>query len=103
MKISLPQVAFERAILSTIGNLYLLAMENADVVSVRIEYSSSMKMMNVIIFSKNTTEHAHNIVLLDDEQALMDLLLIEDVLIERIAQHRDEFEKQESELCNTPL
>ncbi|MFH0227097.1 hypothetical protein ACGRPS_21590 [Vibrio furnissii] len=94
MKDHVTKVAFDRAILSTINNLYALAIESADVISVRIEYSSSMKMLNVVIFSNNTTEHAHNIILLDDEQALMDLLLVEDKLIDRIAQRRDELEEE---------
>lgn len=96
MKDHVTKVAYDRAILSTINNLYALAIESADVISVRIEYSSSMKMLNVVVFSHNTTEHAHNIVLLDDEQALMDLLLVEDKLIERIAQRRDELEEEEA-------
>ncbi|ENP7459035.1 hypothetical protein ACEC37_002782 [Vibrio fluvialis] len=96
MKDPVTKEAFERAILATITSLYALAIDSADVVSVRIEYSSSMKMLNVIIFSATTTttEHAHNIVLLDDKQALKDLLAIEDDLIERIAARRDELEKE---------
>lgn len=88
--------AYSRAVLVTINSLFALAIESADVLSVRIEYSSSMKMLNVIIFSATTTDHAHNIVLLDDKQALKDLLTIEDELIERIAQRRDELEKEDA-------
>ncbi|MBY8196123.1 hypothetical protein KW533_04375 [Vibrio fluvialis] len=93
MKDPVTKEAFERAILATITSLYALAIDSAEVMSVRIEYSSSMKMLNVIIFSATTAEHAHNIVLLDDKQALKDLLAIEDDLIERIAARRDELEK----------
>ncbi|ELL9328540.1 hypothetical protein [Vibrio fluvialis] len=96
MKDPVTKAAFERAILATIHSLYALAIDSADVMSVRIEYSSSMKMLNVIIFSATTTEHAHNIVLLDNEQALKDLLAIEDDLIERIAARRDELDKGEA-------
>ncbi|EJL6393192.1 hypothetical protein NMR99_000171 [Vibrio navarrensis] len=88
--------AYSRAVLVTINSLFALAIESADVLSVRIEYSSSMKMLNVIIFSATTTDHAHNIVLLDDKQALKDLLTIEDELIERVAQRRDELEKEDA-------
>lgn len=88
------KAAYERAILVTINSLFALAIESADVMSVRIEYSSKMKMLNVIIFSDTTTEHAHAIVLLDDEQALKDLLSIEDELIERVAQRRDELQEE---------
>ncbi|EJN6829090.1 hypothetical protein Q6U54_000715 [Vibrio vulnificus] len=88
--------AYSRAVLVTINSLFALAIESADVLSVRIEYSSGMKMLNVIIFSSNTTDHAHNIVLLDDAQALKDLLAIEDELIERVAQRRDELEKEDA-------
>lgn len=96
MKDPVTKEAFERAIIATITSLYALAIDSADVMSVRIEYSSSMKMLNVIIFSATTTDHAHNIVLLDDKQALKDLLTIEDELIERIAQRRDELEKEDA-------
>ncbi|EOC1797861.1 hypothetical protein ACI1HQ_004316 [Vibrio fluvialis] len=95
------KAAFERAILATITSLYELAIDSADVMSVRIEYSSSMKMLNVVIFSATTTDHAHSIVLLDSKQALKDLLNIEDDLIERIAARRDELEKEKTQ-CNTP-
>lgn len=61
MKDPVTKEAFERAILATITSLYALAIDSADVMSVRIEYSSSMKMLNVIIFSATTTEHAHTL------------------------------------------
>jgi energy-converting hydrogenase Eha subunit G len=86
------KVAIKRAILSTINSLYALAMESADVISIRIEYSSKMKLMNIVIFSDTTTHHAHNLVLLDNEKALDDLLAVEDLIIERVAQLRDELE-----------
>jgi hypothetical protein len=83
------KVAIKRAILSTINSLFALAVESADVISIRIEFSSKMRLLNVLVFSETTTHHAHNIVLLDDEKALEDLLQIEDDLIERIALRRD--------------
>ncbi|EEX94376.1 hypothetical protein VIOR3934_19665 [Vibrio orientalis CIP 102891 = ATCC 33934] len=86
------KVAIKRAILSTINSLYALAMESADVISIRIEYSSKMKLMNIVVFSDTTTHHAHNLVLLDNEKALDDLLAVEDLIIERVAQLRDELE-----------
>ncbi|HCE3202146.1 hypothetical protein [Vibrio parahaemolyticus] len=86
------KVAIKRAIISTINSLYALAMDSADVISIRIEYSSKMKLMNIVIFSDVTTHHAHNLVLLDDEKALEDLLAVEDLIIERVAELRDELE-----------
>lgn len=90
------KVAIKRAILSTINSLYALAIESADVISIRIEYSSKMKLMNIVIFSDSTTHHAHNLVLLDNEKALDDLLAVEDLIIERVAQLRDEQEAEEA-------
>ncbi|EJE8523600.1 hypothetical protein R6233_002013 [Vibrio parahaemolyticus] len=86
------KVAIKRAIISTINSLYALAMDSADVISIRIEYSSKMKLMNIVIFSDVTTHHAHNLVLLDNEKALEDLLAVEDLIIERVAELRDELE-----------
>ncbi|MCG9724495.1 hypothetical protein [Vibrio brasiliensis] len=43
MKSTVAKVAIKRAILSTINSLYALAMDSADVISIRIEYSSKMK------------------------------------------------------------
>ncbi len=94
MKSNVTQTAYQRATISTINSLFALALESADVISIRIEYSSKMRLLNVLVFSENTTHHAHNIVLLDDEKALEDLLQIEDDLIEQIAQRRDEKEAE---------
>lgn len=96
MNKTVAQVAIERATLSTINSLYALAIESADVISIRIEYSSKMKLMNIVIFSDTTTHHAHNVVLLDNENALEDLLEVEDKIIERVAQLRDEQEAEEA-------
>ncbi|MFA0085370.1 hypothetical protein [Vibrio sp. 10N.261.51.F12] len=95
MNNTLSKVAIQRAILSTINSLYALAIDCSDVLSIRIEYSSKMKLMNIILFSENTTHHAYNLVLLDSEEALEDLLAIEDKIIERVAQIRDEKEAEE--------
>lgn len=95
MNKTLSEVAIKRAILSTINSLYALAIESADVISIRIEYSSKMKLMNIVIFSESTTHHAYNLVLLDNEKALEDLLAVEDKIIERVAQFRDEQEAEE--------
>ena len=89
MKSNVTQTAYQRATISTINSLFALAVESADVISIRIEFSSKMRLLNVLVFSETTTHHAHNIVLLDDEKALEDLLQIEDDLIERIALRRD--------------
>lgn len=95
MNKTLSEVAIKRAILSTINSLYALAIESSDVISIRIEYSSKMKLMNIVIFSESTTHHVHNLVLLDNEKALEDLLAVEDKIIERVAQLRDEQEAEE--------
>lgn len=94
MKSNVTQTAYQRATISTINSLFALAVESADVISIRIEYSSKMRLLNVLVFSENTTHHAHNIVLLDDEKALEDLLQIEDDLIEQIALRRDRKEAE---------
>lgn len=94
MKSNVTQTVYQRATLSTINSLFALAVASADVISIRIEYSSKMRLLNVLVFSENTTHHAHNIVLLDDEKALEDLLQIEDDLIDQIAQRRDEKEAE---------
>ncbi|EIJ0963970.1 hypothetical protein LH717_001620 [Vibrio parahaemolyticus] len=94
MKSNVTQTAYQRATISTINSLFALAVESADVISIRIEYSSKMRLLNVLVFSESTTHHAHNIVLLDDEKALEDLLQIEDDLIEQIALRRDRKEAE---------
>ncbi|PFG55725.1 hypothetical protein ATG66_2041 [Vibrio sp. ES.051] len=94
MNDTVAKVAVKRAILSTINSLYALAIESADVLSIRIEFSSKMKLMNIVIFSDNTTHHAHNLVLLDNEKALEDLLAVEDKIIEKVVELRDEKEAE---------
>ncbi|MGD8230748.1 hypothetical protein [Vibrio sp. TRT 1302] len=95
MKSTVAKVAIKRAILSTINSLYALAMDSADVISIRIEYSSKMKLMNIVVFSDHTTHKAYNLVLLDNDKALEDLLAVEDQIIESVAQLRDEQEAEE--------
>ncbi|HHF3087728.1 TPA: hypothetical protein ACPJ1J_001446 [Vibrio alginolyticus] len=101
MNKDLNEVANKLAIQTTINSLFALALDSSDVISIRIEYSSKMSLLNVIVFDENTTNHAHNVVLVDKELALEELLNIEDYLIERIAVRRDEKEL-EPVLCNTP-
>ncbi|EHI5142717.1 hypothetical protein QNE83_002855 [Vibrio alginolyticus] len=98
---NLNEVANKLAIQTTINSLFALALDSSDVISIRIEYSSKMSLINVIVFDENTTNQAHNVVLIDKERALEELLNIEDYLIERIAVRRDEKEL-EADLCNTP-
>ncbi|EMD1210309.1 hypothetical protein NDJ13_09755 [Vibrio alginolyticus] len=98
---NLNEVANKLAIQTTINSLFALALDSSDVISIRIEYSSKMSLLNVIVFDENTTNHAHNVVLIDKKCALEELLNIEDFLIERIAVCRDEREL-EPELCNIP-
>lgn len=89
---NLNEVANKLAIQTTINSLFALALDSSDVISIRIEYSSKMSLINVIVFDENTTNYAHNVVLIDKERALEELLNIEDYLIERIAVRRDEKE-----------
>ncbi|KIP66822.1 hypothetical protein SN13_11610 [Vibrio alginolyticus] len=98
---NLNEVANKLAIQTTINSLFALALDSSDVISIRIEYSSKMSLLNVIVFDENATNHAHNVVLIDKERALEELLNIEDYLIERIAVRRDEKEL-EPDLCNMP-
>ncbi|EGR0304998.1 hypothetical protein FMH14_12075 [Vibrio alginolyticus] len=98
---NLNEVANKLAIQTTINSLFALALDSSDVISIRIEYSSKMSLLNVIVFDENTTNHAHNVVLIDKECALEELLNIEDYLIERIAIRRDKKEL-EPDLCNMP-
>ncbi|MBE4435624.1 hypothetical protein HJ022_20550 [Vibrio parahaemolyticus] len=90
------QIANKLAIQATINSLFVLALDSADIISVRIEFSSSMNLLNVIVFDANTTAHAHNVVLIDKEEALEELLNIEDLLIERIAILRDQIEAEDA-------
>ncbi|ELB2081783.1 hypothetical protein NB463_00080 [Vibrio sp. RM-41-2B] len=98
---NLNEVANKLAIQTTINSLFALALDSSDVISIRIEYSSKMSLLNVIVFDENTTNNAHNVVLIDKERALEELLNIEDYLIERIAIRRDKKEL-EPDLCNMP-
>ncbi|MCJ0884022.1 hypothetical protein MTR11_20290 [Vibrio sp. CCB-PB317] len=98
---NLNEVANKLTIQTTINSLFALALDSSDVISIRIEYSSKMSLLNVIVFDENTTNHAHNVVLIDKERALEELLNIEDYLIERVAVRRDEKEL-EPVLCNMP-
>lgn len=98
---NLNEVANKLAIQTTINSLFALALDSSDVISIRIEYSSRMSLLNVIVFDENITNHAHNVVLVDKERALEELLNIEDYLIERVAVRRDEKEL-EPVLCNMP-
>ncbi|MFG0375737.1 hypothetical protein ACF8FL_04870 [Vibrio sp. zbq_19] len=93
---NLNEVANKLAIQTTINSLFALALDSSDVISIRIEYSSKMSLINVIVFDENTTNSAHNVVLIDKERALEELLNIEDYLIERIAVRRDQMESEDA-------
>ncbi|HCE2440424.1 hypothetical protein WOC08_12010 [Vibrio parahaemolyticus] len=93
---NLNEVANKLAVQATINSLFALALDSADIISIRIEYSSKMSLLNVIVFDENTTNHAHNVVLIDKELALAELLNIEDYLIERIAIRRDQIESEDA-------
>ena len=93
---NLNEVANKLAIQATINSLFALALDSSDVISIRIEYSSKMSLINVIVFDENTTNNAHNVVLIDKERALEELLNIEDYLIERIAVRRDQMESEDA-------
>ncbi|EGR1734073.1 TPA: hypothetical protein KD853_000723 [Vibrio parahaemolyticus] len=93
---NLNEVANKLAIQTTVNSLFALALGSADIISIRIEYSSKMSLLNVIVFDENTTNHAHNVVLIDKELALEELLNIEDYLIERIAIRRDQIESEDA-------
>ncbi|HHF2971226.1 MULTISPECIES: hypothetical protein [Vibrio] len=93
---NLNEVANKLAIQTTINSLFALALDSSDVISIRIEYSSKMSLLNVIVFDENTTNQAHNVVLIDKERALEELLNIEDYLIERIAVRRDAVEAEDA-------
>ncbi|MCS0237304.1 hypothetical protein NDJ81_07955 [Vibrio alginolyticus] len=93
---NLNEVANKLAIQTTINSLFALALDSSDVISIRIEYSSKMSLLNVIVFDENTTNHAHNVVLVDKKRALEELLNIEDYLIERIAVRRDQIESEDA-------
>ncbi|MGR4016591.1 hypothetical protein [Vibrio harveyi] len=93
---NLNEVANKLAIQTTINSLFALALDSADIISIRLEYSSKMSLLNVIVFDENTTNHAHNVVLIDKELALEELLNIEDYLIERIAIRRDQIESEDA-------
>ncbi|EGX6962640.1 TPA: hypothetical protein ACVO3J_000107 [Vibrio alginolyticus] len=93
---NLNEVANKLAIQTTINSLFALALDSSDVISIRIEYSSKMSLLNVIVFDENTTNNAHNVVLIDKERALEELLNIEDYLIERIAVRRDQIESEDA-------
>ncbi|ENK2914663.1 hypothetical protein AB3D14_002299 [Vibrio alginolyticus] len=93
---NLNEVANKLAIQTTINSLFALALDSSDVISIRIEYSSKMSLLNVIVFDENTTNNAHNVVLIDKERALEELLNIEDYLIECIAVRRDAVEAEDA-------
>ncbi|EGR0397728.1 hypothetical protein [Vibrio parahaemolyticus] len=93
---NLNEVANKLAIQTTINSLFALALDSSGVISIRIEYSSKMSLLNVIVFDENTTNQAHNVVLVDKERALEELLNIEDYLIERIAVRRDQIESEDA-------
>jgi len=75
-----------RAIKFTINSLFQLALENADLISVRIEFSSNLNCLNVVVFSENTT---HYPVQLGGDATLNELLIIEDILTDLVVEAKD--------------
>ncbi|MFB9135703.1 hypothetical protein ACFSJQ_18565 [Vibrio olivae] len=93
MNNTITDIAYKRAILATLSSLTALAFDSADIVSIRIEYSSSLHLVNMIVFSQFTTHRINHAVMLEADKALEDLLKIEDDLIDLIAQYRDQTEE----------
>ncbi|WP_456297291.1 hypothetical protein M1D72_14025 [Vibrio sp. AK197] len=93
MNNTITDIAYKRAILATLSSLTALAFDSADIASIRIEYSSSLHLVNVIVFSQFTTHRISHAVMLEADKALEDLLKIEDDLIDLIAQYRDQTEE----------
>lgn len=83
-------VANQRAIQYTVNSIYNLFFENSDLINFRIEFSIKHKYFGVFHFEGNRTKELHLIVLLDSESALEELLEVEDTIIERIAELKDQ-------------
>ena len=83
-------VANKRAIQYTVNSIYNLVFENSDLINFRIEFSTKHKYFGVFHFEGNRTKELHLIVLLDSASALEELLEVEDTIIERIAEFKDQ-------------
>ncbi|CAH7248432.1 conserved hypothetical protein [Vibrio chagasii] len=93
MSIETQEVANRRAIQHTVNSIFNLVFENSEEIDLRVEYSSKRQYFGVFHFEGNRTKELHLIVLLDSESALTELLEVEDTLIERIAELKDNKER----------
>lgn len=90
MSIETQEVANKRAIQHTVNSIFNLVFENTDVIDLRIEFSTKRKYFGVFHFEGNRTKELHLIVLLDIQSALAELLEVEDTLIDRIAELKEQ-------------
>lgn len=90
MSIETQEVANKRAIQHTVNSIFNLVFENSEEIDLRIELSTKRKYFGVFHFEGNRTKELHLIVLLDSELALAELLEVEDTLIDRIAELKEQ-------------
>lgn len=90
MSIETQEVANKRAIQHTVNSIFNLVFENSEEIDLRIEFSTKRKYFGVFHFEGNRTKELHLIVLLDSESALAELLEVEDTLIDRIAELKEQ-------------
>lgn len=90
MNIETQEVANKRAIQHTVNSIFNLVFENNEEIDLRIEFSTKRKYFGVFHFEGNRTKELHLIVLLDSESALAELLEVEDTLIDRIAELKEQ-------------
>lgn len=90
MSIETQEVANKRAIQHTVNSIFNLVFENSEEIDLRIEFSTKRKYFGVFHFEGNRTKELHLIVLLDSELALAELLEVEDTLIDRIAELKEQ-------------
>ncbi|MEZ9216500.1 hypothetical protein AB4581_09480 [Vibrio cyclitrophicus] len=90
MRIETQEVANKRAIQHTVNSIFNLVFENSEEIDLRIEFSTKRKYFGVYHFEGNRTKELHLIVLLDSESALAELLEVEDTLIDRIAELKEQ-------------
>ncbi|TCV59531.1 hypothetical protein EDB74_111156 [Vibrio crassostreae] len=90
MSIETQEVANRRAIQHTVNSIFNLVFENSEEIDLRIEFSTKRKYFGVFHFEGNRTKELHLIVLLDSELALAELLEVEDTLIDRIAELKEQ-------------
>ncbi|OBT07569.1 MULTISPECIES: hypothetical protein [Vibrio] len=90
MSIETQEVANKRAIQHTVNSIFNLVFENSEAIDLRIEFSTKREYFGVFHFEGNRTKELHLIVLLDSESALAELLEVEDTLIDRIAELKEQ-------------